>query len=120
MKALCVKQPWAKLIAEGKKTIETRTWLTKYRGPLVIVSSKTPDYDALAHFGIKKEDCLYGVAVCVSNLVDCREMNFSDETSACCDVYDGAFSWFLEDVKPIAPLSIKGQLGLFDVAVGDC
>lgn len=116
MKALCVKQPWAKLIAEGKKTIETRTWLTKYRGPLVIVASKTPDYDALAYFGLTKEDCgEFGVAVCIANLTDCRPMNFGDETSACCDVYDGAFSWFLEDVKHVAPLSIKGQLGLFDL-----
>lgn len=40
MKALNVKQPWAWLIASGKKTIETRTWSTKYRGPILIVSSK--------------------------------------------------------------------------------
>jgi hypothetical protein len=34
MKALSVKQPWANMIASGKKTIETRKWPTDYRGVL--------------------------------------------------------------------------------------
>ncbi len=42
MKALSAKQPWANLIAAGEKTIETRTWATRYRGPLLIVSSRRP------------------------------------------------------------------------------
>lgn len=29
-------QPWASLIALGAKTIETRGWATKYRGPLAV------------------------------------------------------------------------------------
>jgi hypothetical protein len=118
MKALCVKQPWAKFIAEGTKTIETRTWPTSYRGPLVIVASKTPDRDALAYFGLTKEDCgQFGVAVCIVNLVDCRPMTFGDETPACCDVYERAFSWVLQDIKHIAPYPVNGQLGLFDVCI---
>lgn len=36
MKALTIRQPWASLIAHGVKTIETRSWSTKYRGPLAI------------------------------------------------------------------------------------
>lgn len=43
MKALSVKQPWAALIASGQKTIETRTWPTKYRGALLICSSAKPE-----------------------------------------------------------------------------
>ena len=42
MKALSVKQPWANMIASGEKTIETRTWMTSYRGQVLIVSSKQP------------------------------------------------------------------------------
>lgn len=117
MRALCVKQPWAKLIVEGEKTIETRTWLTMYRGPLVIVASKNPDHDALAAFGIEEENCLYGVAVCICNLVDCRPMTFGDETAACCDVYEGAFSWVLENIKPVKPYPVNGQLGLFGACI---
>jgi hypothetical protein len=36
MKALTLWQPWATLIANGTKTIETRSWSTSYRGPLAI------------------------------------------------------------------------------------
>jgi len=40
MKALTLHQPWASLIAMGIKTIETRSWSTKYRGPLAIHAGK--------------------------------------------------------------------------------
>src|SRR5438132_13998884 len=36
MKALTLWQPWASLVAGGHKRVETRTWSTKYRGPLAI------------------------------------------------------------------------------------
>lgn len=35
-RALSVRQPWASLIAAGRKSIEIRTWRTDYRGPLAI------------------------------------------------------------------------------------
>ncbi|MBP7632493.1 MAG: ASCH domain-containing protein [Acidimicrobiales bacterium] len=40
MKALTIRQPWASLIAAGVKTIETRSWSTKYRGPIAIHAGK--------------------------------------------------------------------------------
>lgn len=40
MKALTLTQPWATLIASGAKTIETRSWSTRYRGPLAIHAGK--------------------------------------------------------------------------------
>jgi len=40
MKALTIRQPWASLISLGVKTIETRSWSTKYRGPLAIHAGK--------------------------------------------------------------------------------
>ena len=36
MKALTIWQPWASLIACGAKQYETRSWATKYRGPIAI------------------------------------------------------------------------------------
>lgn len=35
-KVLTLTQPWATLIAIGAKRIETRSWSTSYRGPLLI------------------------------------------------------------------------------------
>ncbi|MBP8292366.1 MAG: ASCH domain-containing protein [Caldilineaceae bacterium] len=40
MKAISLTQPWATLVAMGAKRIETRSWPTSYRGPLMIHASK--------------------------------------------------------------------------------
>ena len=40
MKALSLYNPWAALVANGTKTIETRSWSTRWRGPLAIHASK--------------------------------------------------------------------------------
>lgn len=36
MKAITLYQPWASLLVAGVKRYETRSWPTKYRGPLAI------------------------------------------------------------------------------------
>ena len=105
MKAISLKQPWANMIADGEKTIETRTWPTNHRGELLICSSKKPDIDPA------------GCAVAVCRLVDCRPMTAAHAEAACCDVYPKAWAWFLEDVLRIDPFDVKGQLGLYDVDV---
>jgi activating signal cointegrator 1 len=39
MKVISLLQPWASLVVLGHKKIETRSWDTKYRGPLLIHAS---------------------------------------------------------------------------------
>lgn len=116
MKALSLKQPWANMIAEGLKTIETRTWSTPYRGPLLIVSSKTPDLRALAGSPASKFGP-YGCAIAVATLVDCRPMDPGDEDDAKCAWYEGAMAWVLKDVVRVKPFPVRGRLGVYDVAV---
>lgn len=103
MKALSVKQPWASLIASGEKTIETRVWATKYRGPLLICASAAP-----RNWGPS------GVTICTADLVDCRPMTKRDEVPAMVAKYPRAHSWVLENIRPVRHVSIRGQLGLFD------
>lgn len=103
VKAVSVKQPWANLIASGQKTIETRTWSTKYRGDLLIVSSKSPRI-APAGFGLA-----------IVSLVDCRPMVKRDEAAACCELYPNAKAWVLKDIRRIDPFPVSGQLGLYEV-----
>ena len=105
IKALSVKQPWANMIASGRKTIETRTWATRYRGPILILSSLTPRIDPA------------GCAVAVADLVDCRPMTIADEAAACCAVYPRATAWVLANIRPVKPFGMKGRLGLFTVQV---
>lgn len=46
MKAITIIQPWATLIALGVKTLETRSWPTKYRGEIAIHAGQKVDKDA--------------------------------------------------------------------------
>ena len=103
MKALSVKQPWANLIASGEKTIETRTWSTNHRGPLLIVSSKTPPIAPA------------GMALAIVDLIDCRPMSVLDEPAARCRKYEGAHSWVMERIRAIEPFPVQGQTGLYEV-----
>jgi activating signal cointegrator 1 len=40
IRALSLYQPWAQAISLGLKRYETRSWVTRYRGPLLIHASK--------------------------------------------------------------------------------
>lgn len=103
MKAISIKEPWASMILSRKKTIETRTWKTKYRGKILLCASKNP------------KSIISGKAFAVVELLDCLPMVKDDERFACCEVYPRAYSWFLGDVILIEPFNIKGKLGLFEV-----
>lgn len=105
MKAICVKQPWASMIAMGKKTIEVRAWQTTHRGDILIVASKNPRIDGLPT----------GQAIAIATIVDCRPMTPEDETAACCPFYDGAYAWQLSNIRQIEPFTVAGKLGLFEV-----
>ncbi len=106
--AISVRQPWASLIAEGKKTIETRTRRTLYRGPLLIVASARPK-------GLGPVGC----AMAMVDVVDCRPMTAADEPAACCPVYKGAWAWVLANVRPVPPTAVKGRLGVYRVEMGE-
>lgn len=101
--ALAVRQPFASLIAIGKKTIEWRKKPFKYRGELLICASaspkkKTPTGDYLPT----------GAAICVVDMVDCRPFTKADLAPACCLDYlehlygpPEGFAWVLENPREI-------------------
>lgn len=108
--ALSVKQPWASLMAQGGhgagKDIETRVWATKYRGPLVICSTKEP-----------RDQGPVGQALCVRMLKDCRWMTREDETAARCKLYERAIAWCFGRCWSLYPQPVQGQRGLFTVVI---
>ena len=103
MKALSIKEPWATLILDGEKTIETRIWQTSFRGKILLCASKNP------------KSRISGKAFATAELYDIKRMDKSHEKDACCEVYEGAYSWFLRDITPIPLFDVKGQLRLFEV-----
>lgn len=91
MKAITLDQPWASAIALGLKTIETRGWATRHRGPIAIHAGvrKTGWYnveafdllcaevpgaqDTFARVGIREFDHMpRGAVVAIADLVDCK------------------------------------------------
>ena len=107
IKAISIKQPWANMIREGEKTVETRAWSTLYRGPLLICSSKRPNLPEM----------LSGFALAICDLVDCRLMVGADEEAACCQLYPGAYAFVLANVRTTPPFALRGQMRLFDVTL---
>ena len=106
LKALSLKQPYANWVSSGKKTLETRTWSTNYRGDILICASTTGK-------GEPK-----GVALCLVELVAIRPMKVSDKLAACIDLYPGAYAWELKNLRRLdTPLPVKGKLGLFNIEV---
>lgn len=92
MKAISLWQPWASAIACGAKRIETRSWPTNHRGPILIHAAKRYVWEeavtvqcswtwcgALRPLGLKmggdkelRELLPFGAIVATANLVDCR------------------------------------------------
>ncbi len=103
MKALTIHQPWASLIADGDKTIETRVWTTKYRGPLAIHASRQ-----------RYEDLPFSGILAVAWLYDCRPMQESDEEQACVELYERAHAWLLANVQPVPFIPCRGHQGLWN------
>jgi len=116
MKAISLKQPWASFVAIGKKTIEIRTWTTRYRGELLIVSSKTADKNYPGHNLLEVIFKIpYGQALAIAKLTDCRPMKKEDEKAAMISWHPKRYAWILEDIREIEPFPVKGQLGLYEV-----
>ncbi len=105
-KELSIKEPYASMINDGKKTIETRTWATDYRGEILICASKSP------------KGLLSGLAFATARIIDCRLMTREDEKAACCEIYPNAWAWILEDIWSLPdPFPVMGQLSLFKVII---
>ena len=139
MKAITIKQPWATLIVLGEKKFETRSWQTKYRGPIAIHAGKTIDKNACNDSWIKgvlKEhgitsynDLPTGVVLATAELRECHKVivtlgYVSVFTSgkaieglevAFGDYTEGRYAWELDNLKVLdETIPAKGQLSLWN------
>ena len=137
LKAISIRQPYAGLIMAGIKNIENRSWFTNYRGPLAIVSTKSPD--AAEWWGPMRERCKrlgvgFPEALCKVNgsilgVVDFNYLVYTDEMGH--GVTDHptltdaqvATWWNGQDVGFVfehprllsTPIPISGRLGLYNL-----
>lgn len=118
--ALSVKQPWAELILEGKKTIEIRTWAVDYRGPVWLHTGKSPDEAATARFG-SSPLFLGGFVgiVTIEEIVPFDRERWEKWRPQHLDNGDrrpNFLAWLLSDVRRLDnPLPARGGLKLFTV-----
>lgn len=128
MKVLSIIEPWATLIKEGKKVIETRSWKTSYRGELYIHASgkkiKRSDEGILKLLKLIPDVPMgYGTIICKCKLVDCIYMDQEflnkiqkDQQEFLCGEYClGRYAWILEDVQALTkPIPAKGHLNIWN------
>jgi hypothetical protein len=126
MKALSIRQPWAELILQGRKTIELRTWKTSYRGLLVIHAGYILEEEACRPFGLDPANIVHSALVGTVQVVDIIALT-SDSYEAlrrehlAPEDWPGGelFRWQLADPRRF-PDSVPagGQPGLYDLPAG--
>ncbi len=129
MKVLSLTEPYATLVKEKKKYIETRNWKTNYRGELYIHASvtKIPKEWKENKELMKLVDNLslnFGNIICKCNLVDCiymtkdyveniRNNNYQEYI---CGIYEeGRYAWLFDNIVPLKmPIKAKGHLNIWN------
>lgn len=127
MKALSLWQPWASLIADNRKRIETRSW----RPPeflvgqwLAIHATKRVEADFARECGYALEVIPRGALVACAYLEGWIRFNpqntehISDEEKKFGDFEEGRFGWLFSEVRRLSqPIAVRGAQGIFDVSV---
>ena len=128
MKCLSLKQPYADLLATGKKTIEIRKWNTNFRGPFLIHASKNVIRDACSTLGFDENKLVKGAIIGKAVVYDVikyttmdaflrdRQKHFSIE-----DIKSNysfkRYGFLVKDpVKFREEIPYSGKLGFFEVS----
>ena len=128
MKVLSLTEPYATLIKNGVKTIETRSWKTSYRGKLYIHASSTKipkkyreNKDLMNLVDINNLN--YGYIVCSCELIDCVKMTdeFIEKVKLNNEEYISGiyardrYAWILKNIEILdKPIKAKGHLGIWN------
>ena len=122
MKALSFRQPWAELILQGRKTVDLRTYPTRYRGPLAIHASKTVEREACLRYGLDPDGLTTGGIVGVVELVEVVLLTEDDynrrqaEHLAGRSYRAGLHGWVLRDPRRLPePVPARGRMSLFNI-----
>lgn len=113
MRAITIQQPWASAIIQRGNDVENRTWVTNYRGPLLIHAGKTrkrlADYRDGWPKGVPLLDesqMAFGAVIGIATLVDCVTRSRSVW-------FSGPYGFCLSEIRRITPIPAAGKLGLW-------
>jgi hypothetical protein len=122
--ALSIQQPWAWLIANGRKQIENRSWRTEFRGPIAIHAGKKPDRETLDTLRADIHPVL-GMRMmpswmdkdALSNLPQggiigvCEIYACTDESED--EWFVGPYGFLIRNAHPVDFIPCRGALGFF-------
>lgn len=123
MKCLSLKQPYADLLVSGMKTIELRTWNTKFRGEFLVHASKKVDKDACLRLRIDHDSLVMGSIVGKAIIYDVkfyenRNLFLKDRNKhfAGTEYSDHKYGFLVKNARRFKkPIMIAGKLGFFNV-----
>ena len=126
MKCLSVSQPYADLIVQGKKTIELRTWNTKYRGEFLVHAPSKIKKDACKKLGIDETKLRTGVIIGKAEIYDVKIYDSVSELKsdhkkhfATEEFLRHKYGFLLRKPQELRiPIPYKGSLGFFNVNLG--
>lgn len=108
--------PYSGCVADKLKPLETRTWITDYRGELLIHGALKVDQEAVNRLGDKVSAYLHpalrGVLLAIGRLVNARPLVQEDEPRSLFYA-ERRIAFELEDVRWLRPVPWKGQQGPF-------
>ncbi|MDE1867337.1 MAG: ASCH domain-containing protein, partial [Thaumarchaeota archaeon] len=119
MKCLSVSQPYADLIIQGKKTIELRTWNTRFRGEFLVHAPLRVKTEACRKLGIDESNLRTGVIIGRVELYDVKIYRTLKEIKsdhskhfASKELLDHKYGFLLKNPKELRiPIPYKGSLG---------
>lgn len=127
VRVLSILEPWASLIEEKVKYIETRSFKTNYRGELYIHASKKKvsmknELSLELVSLLKKKEFQYGTIIAKCKLVDCiymdetflKEIEKKPIEKLCGEYRVGRYAWVLSNIEPLDEyIEAKGSLGIW-------
>ena len=129
MKVISLTEPYATLIKEKKKYVETRSWKTNFRGEIYIHASSTKIPESYLNNKelmdlVANIDLNFGYIICKCKLVDCLymtkeyvlDMKENHYSEYICGQYeDGRYAFILEDIEILEnKVPTKGKLNIWN------
>jgi len=123
MKCLSISQPFSDLIIKKKKTIELRSWNTKFRGEFLIHAPKKLRRSDCKRLKIKESSLVTGAIIGKAEIYDVKKYNSAKDVKqdfkshlASDKFLNKKYGFLLKNVKAFRiPIPSNGKLGFFDV-----
>jgi hypothetical protein len=123
MKCLSLRQPYAELVVTGRKTIEIRSWNTKFRGEFLIHASKKIDKIACEEKNMNPNSLILGAILGKANLYDVKFYNSRNsflldrrKHLAAMKFTKPVYGFLVKKASKFrSPLPLAGKLGFFNV-----